>query len=152
LDKPLIPWLAAARPPRLLGLFGVFVDVVDGFLDARDLLGVLVGDLDPELLLEGHDQLDGVEAVRAEVVHEGRLGRHQVLLDSELIHDDLLHTIGNRLHEAPPGMLAARGFPIGLVSPRRLPSQEAAARQVQRSPRPFYMWKPPSTPRTCPVM
>ena len=40
-----------------------------------DVVGVLVGDLDAELLLDGHDDLDGVEAVEAEVVGEvgGRL-------------------------------------------------------------------------------
>jgi hypothetical protein len=35
-----------------------------------DRVGVLVGDLDAELLLNGHDDLDGVEAVKTEVVGE----------------------------------------------------------------------------------
>lgn len=35
-----------------------------------DGVGILVGDLDAELLLDGHDDLDGVEAVEAEVVGE----------------------------------------------------------------------------------
>lgn len=35
-----------------------------------DAVGVLVRDLDAELLLDGHDDLDGVEAVEAEVVGE----------------------------------------------------------------------------------
>src|SRR3954454_8458584 len=51
----------------LLGLVAVLLDVVDGFLHTGDLLGVLVGDLDPELLLEGHHQLDRVQAVRSQV-------------------------------------------------------------------------------------
>lgn len=40
-----------------------------------DGVGILVGDLDAELLLDGHDDLDGVERVEAEVVGEvsGRL-------------------------------------------------------------------------------
>lgn len=33
-------------------------------------IGVLVGDLDAELLLDGHDDLDGIEAVKTEVVGE----------------------------------------------------------------------------------
>jgi hypothetical protein len=33
-------------------------------------VGVLVGDLDAELLLDGHDDLDGIEAVKTEVVGE----------------------------------------------------------------------------------
>jgi hypothetical protein len=35
-----------------------------------DAVGVLVGNLDAKLLLNGHDDLDGVEAVEAEVVGE----------------------------------------------------------------------------------
>jgi hypothetical protein len=35
-----------------------------------DRVGVLVGDLDAELLLDGHDDLDGIEAVETEVIGE----------------------------------------------------------------------------------
>lgn len=35
-----------------------------------DRVGILVGDLDAELLLDGHDDFDGVERVEAEVVGE----------------------------------------------------------------------------------
>ena len=35
-----------------------------------DAVGVLVGNLDAELLLDGHDDLNGVEAVETEVVGE----------------------------------------------------------------------------------
>lgn len=35
-----------------------------------DGVGILVGDLDAELLLDGHDDLDGVKGVEAEVVSE----------------------------------------------------------------------------------
>ena len=43
-----------------------------GFVERTgvDAVGVLVGDLDAELLLDGHDDLDGVEAVETEVVGE----------------------------------------------------------------------------------
>ena len=39
-------------------------------LTAVDLVGLLVGDLNAELLLYRHDDLDGVQAVQAEVVAE----------------------------------------------------------------------------------
>lgn len=39
-------------------------------LTGVDAVGVLVGDLDAELLLDGHDDLNGVETVQAEVVGE----------------------------------------------------------------------------------
>src|SRR4029079_4015038 len=41
------------RPPGLL-LLAVRLDVLDGILDAGDLLCVFVGNLDPELFLECH--------------------------------------------------------------------------------------------------
>ena len=42
----------------------------------RELVGLGVGDLDAELLLEGHDELDGVEGVEAQVAREGGGGGH----------------------------------------------------------------------------
>src|SRR4051794_16492590 len=90
LNQP--PRCRAPRPGLLLGL-AVRIDVLDGFLDARDLLGVLVGNLDAELLLEGHDQLDGVERVGAQIVHERGVRRHFLFVDSELLHDDALHLV-----------------------------------------------------------
>src|SRR5713101_6075816 len=53
-------------PPRSvlrLLLFRVRLDVLDGFLHTRNLLGVLIGDLDAEFLLERHDELNGIERV-----------------------------------------------------------------------------------------
>src|SRR3954451_9491297 len=78
---------------RPLLLFAVRLDVLDGFLDARDLLRVLVGDLDPELLLEGHHELDGVERVGSQVIHERRVRRHFFFVDSQLLDDDALHLV-----------------------------------------------------------
>src|ERR1043165_5339179 len=53
----------------LFGL-GVRFDVLDRFLDAGNLLGILVGNLDAELLFEGHHQLHGIERVGAQIVDE----------------------------------------------------------------------------------
>src|SRR3954447_18354871 len=50
---------AAVAAPLLLRL-RVPLDVLDGFLHASDLLGVLVRDLDPELFFERHHQLHRV--------------------------------------------------------------------------------------------
>ena len=71
----------------------MLVDVVDGVLDGPDLLGVLVGDLGPELLLEAHDELDEVQGVGVEVVDERGLGLDLLLVDAELLDDDLLQPI-----------------------------------------------------------
>lgn len=51
----------------LVGI-GLGEDVLDGLLDAVDLVGILIGDLNAELFLNGHDDLDGVERIKTEVV------------------------------------------------------------------------------------
>src|SRR5438132_1075025 len=90
--RRLLTMLLRAPQVLLLGL-GVRLDVLDGFLDARDLLGVLVGNLAPELLLEGHDELDGVERVGTQIVYERGVRRHFLFVDPELLHDDALHLV-----------------------------------------------------------
>ncbi len=42
-------------------------DVLNGLGSRLDLVSVLVGDLDRELLLDGHDHLDSVQRVQAEI-------------------------------------------------------------------------------------
>src|SRR5512141_1125376 len=61
-----------ACPGSPLFLFLVRRDVLDHVFDGLDLLGFLVGDLDPELFLHLHHQLDDVEGVRPQVVDERR--------------------------------------------------------------------------------
>jgi hypothetical protein len=53
-----------------------------GDLTAVDGIGILIGDLDAELLLYRHDNLDRVQAVQAEVVGEVSSGLD--LLSSEM--------------------------------------------------------------------
>src|SRR5919199_4081908 len=59
-------------------------DVLDGLPDRLNPLGVLVGDLDPERVLELHDQLHEIERVGVEVLLEGRLLVDVALVDAEL--------------------------------------------------------------------
>lgn len=42
--------------------------------NAGDSIGILIGDLDGKLLLDGHDDLYGIERVQTEVGGEGRGG------------------------------------------------------------------------------
>jgi hypothetical protein len=65
-------------------------DVVDGLPDGLDLLRVLVRDLDPELVLQLHDQLHEIERVGVEILLEGSVLRDLVLVDAELLRQDLL--------------------------------------------------------------
>src|SRR6202162_4850948 len=68
-------------------------DVIDSLADGRDLLGVLVRDLDPELILELHDQLDEVERVRVEILLERRLLGDVCLFDPELLGQYFLDSL-----------------------------------------------------------
>src|SRR5690349_8446877 len=63
-------------------------DVVDRLTDGRDLLGILVGDLEPELVLELHDQLDQVEGVGIQVALERRVIGHLLLVHAELLDEN----------------------------------------------------------------
>src|SRR5512135_3303760 len=69
-------------------LLGVPHDIVDGLADRGQLLGLVVGDIQPELLLEGHDQLDGVQGVGTEIVDEGRVLGDLLLTDAQLVGND----------------------------------------------------------------
>src|SRR3954471_22993087 len=68
-------------------------DVVDRLADGRDLLGVLVRDLDPELVLELHDQLDQVERVRVQILLERRLLGDLIFLHTELFRQNFLDAL-----------------------------------------------------------
>src|SRR4029453_17974264 len=62
----------------------VSLDVIDGLLHGRDLLGFLVGNFALEFLFQGHDQLARVERVRAQIVNERRVRRYLIFLDAKL--------------------------------------------------------------------
>src|SRR5687767_3005599 len=81
------------RPDWLLLSLAVRLDVLDGFLHAGDLFGVLVGDFDAELLFERHHELHRVERVGAQVIDERRVRRHLFLVHAQLLHDDALHLV-----------------------------------------------------------
>src|SRR5262245_56951224 len=99
--------VTSPRFPGLL-LLRVALDVLDGLLHARDLLGILVRNLDSELLFEGHYELDGIERVSAKIVDERRIRRHLFFIDSQLLHDDLLDLICNG-HSILLGSVSPRG-------------------------------------------
>jgi hypothetical protein len=95
------------------GGFLVRRDVVDGLADGLDLLRVLVGDLDPELVLELHDQLHEIERVRIEILLEGSLFCDLALVDAELLGQNFLHPLedflARRCHVTSRGGRSRRG-------------------------------------------
>jgi hypothetical protein len=70
-------------------LFLVLHNVFDGGADGFNLLGFLVGDLDLELFLELHHQLDNIEGIGAQVFLKGGLVGNLFLADAKPIADDL---------------------------------------------------------------
>src|SRR3954468_17005924 len=84
------------RPGSLLLRLGVGFDVLDRFFHARDLLGVLVGNFNPEFLFESHHELDRVERVGPEVVDERCVRRHLFFVHPKLLDDDALDFVGYR--------------------------------------------------------
>ena len=60
-------------------------------------LGLLVRDLDVEGLLDGHDELNGVKAVRAQVLGEGGGRLDGVKLNAQLLGDDAVDLRGSRI-------------------------------------------------------
>src|SRR5262249_15906033 len=79
-------------------LFEEFYRIANG----QDGFGGVIGNLAAELLLKRHDQLDGVEAVGAEVVDETRAVRHLIRLHAKVFHDDLLYPLANVTHFPKP--------------------------------------------------
>src|SRR3970040_2669704 len=85
---PVIPAKAGKAGTRKQELGGLAFEVVDPISDSSDLLSVLIGDLNVECLLELHDQFNGVERIRTQVVGEGSFGCYLSLVDAKLGDED----------------------------------------------------------------
>src|SRR5690242_9158678 len=83
------------------------VEVLHRIADRAELLRLFVGDVDVEFLLERHDQLDGVEAVGAQILHEARVRGELVALHAELLDDDVLDLLLELLHVHCHGVSSA---------------------------------------------
>src|ERR1035437_8132109 len=121
--------VTTTRRLNLLRSLRVRVDVVHGVLHGAYLLRIFVGDLDLEALLKGHDQLNRIERIGAQVVHERRIGSHLGLIHPQLCHDDLFyaflygcHEVSNLLSTRLPGERKTFGMSVrrpGRSLPRR---------------------------------
>jgi hypothetical protein len=78
-------------------LFDFFLDVLDRVPDGEDFLRGLVRDLDAELLFERHHQLNGIEAVRAQMLDEAGVLDHLGFLDTEVFDNDLFDPFGDQI-------------------------------------------------------
>jgi hypothetical protein len=80
------------------GLLFVSEDVIDSLLDRGDLFGLVVGNFALEFLFQRHDQLNGVQGIRAQIVYEGGLILDVRLIYTQLFGDDLLDALYDVIH------------------------------------------------------
>lgn len=71
------------------------LDVGHYVLNGLELLGILIGYLYRELLLEGHYELNGVKRIGTEVVDELSAGGYLLGVNAELVDDDFLYLCFN---------------------------------------------------------
>src|SRR5215813_6121567 len=76
----------------------VLLEEFDRIAHGQNGLSRIVGNFATELLLEGHDELDGVETVGAEIVDEARVLGHLLGFNAQVLDDDLLHPLANITH------------------------------------------------------
>src|SRR6185437_3767917 len=80
------------------GFVAALVDVLDRLVNRGDLLSVLIRNLDFELFLESHHELDRVERVGSQIVHEGGVIGHLLLLGAKLLGHDGFDLLLNCAH------------------------------------------------------
>src|SRR5689334_15090882 len=76
----------------------VRLDEADGVLDRHDLLSRIVGNFTAKLFLEGHDQLDGIEAVRPQIIDKAGIFGHLGVVNAEMLDNNLLNPLGDVAH------------------------------------------------------
>src|SRR5210317_2193415 len=77
---------------------GTFADIIDGILNGLNFFSILIGNLDVKFFFKGHDQFNGIQGVRPEIVHEGRFVGHLILIHTQLLCNNLLDTLINTGH------------------------------------------------------
>src|SRR3989344_771401 len=118
-DAPLaqsrIPHCLGAAPPRFIKPKGrhpvrmtasysnelsvqTGVDVVDGLLDGGDLFRLFIGNFAVKFLFQRHYQLDRIQGIRAQIIHEGGGGLDLALVNAQLLHDNLLDALFDTAH------------------------------------------------------
>src|ERR1700742_1503129 len=99
-------WTARPRPVRLrqyrarASAFRVLFEKFCGVPHREDGFRGVVGNFATELFFKRHHQLDGIEAVGAEVVNEARVIDHFFGLDTKVFDHDLLNPLANLTHRS----------------------------------------------------
>ena len=73
-------------------LLGVF-DVLDDIADTLEFFGLFIGHFDAELLFQGHDELDGIERVRAEILDKLGFRSDLIRFYAQLFDDNIFNPL-----------------------------------------------------------
>jgi hypothetical protein len=80
------------------GGLGSFADEFNRVTEGLDGLGGVIGDLDAELFFEGHNQLNGVQAVCAQIVDEGSVFDNFVFFNAQVFYNDFFDAVCDIAH------------------------------------------------------
>ena len=80
-------------------LLGVGLQIFEGVTHGFHLVGVFIGDVEAELLLESHDQFYGVQRIRPEILDELCFRCELVNTDFQLLGNDFLRSLFVKSHE-----------------------------------------------------
>src|ERR1700722_9464372 len=112
-------WTARPRPvrlrqaPRGASAFRVLFEKFCGVADGQNRLRGIIGNFTTEFFFKRHHELDGIEAVGAEVVNEARVVDHFFGFNTKVFDHDLLNPLANLTHRSTSCL-----FPLD-PSPRR---------------------------------
>ncbi len=67
-------------------------DISDDVANGLELFSFFIGNFDIEFFFEGHDELDGIERVCAEIFDEFGFGGDLIRVDAKLVNDDIFYT------------------------------------------------------------
>src|SRR5580692_884490 len=99
-------WTARPRPGRLhqyragASALRVLFEKFCGVADGQNRLRSIVGNLAAEFFFKRHHELDGIEAVGAEVVNEARVVDHFFGFNTKVFDHDLLNSLANLTHRS----------------------------------------------------
>src|SRR5882762_4476750 len=116
-------WTARPRPGRLrqhragASAFRVLFKKFCGVADGQNRLRRVVGNFATEFFFKRHHELDGIEAVGAEVVNEARVVDHFFGLNTKVFDHDLLNSLANLTHRSTSCL-----FPLDPTPRRSEPS------------------------------
>src|SRR5215207_5883258 len=127
--------------PRLTtdrSLPAVLVDILHRIGDGADVFGILILDLEVELLLHRHDDFDQIERIGVEIADELGVHRYFVFVDAEPVGDDHTNALKRRSHPRSSPPYAARHGRVGSTEtlPQVLHLQQITRyRRYQQKPR-----------------